>query len=186
MDLLKVRESFTPSLLVLNVHGFSLLLFLYPYIWHLFSNPPRKTLYCKPCNNSAAQINKNSSSRCTEEMASNLISAAILEKQLIQKGYCTHKEWVTQINLFYSDLVTVIRMVKHYQVNTDGQVPGAFTFHKVFSQTKVENKNGIRPFFLPRTMWLLFSLPPVQVLEKNYSRTSSCILDLQGVIVLFL
>lgn len=56
------------------------------------SNPQENTVYCKLHKNLADQVNKNSSSRCTNEMVSNFNSPTILEKQLMQKGYCTQKD----------------------------------------------------------------------------------------------
>lgn len=70
-------------------------------------------------------------------MASNLISATILEMQFSLKGCCTQKDGATQINVFDSDLAIVTKLANHYQVNTAGQVPGAITFHKVFDRTKL-------------------------------------------------
>lgn len=69
-------------------------------------------------------------------MASNLISATILEMQFSQ-GCCTQKNGATQIDVFDSDLAIVTKLVNHYQVNTAGQVPGAITFHKVLDCTKL-------------------------------------------------
>lgn len=77
-------------------------------------------------------------------MASNRISPTILEKQLMQKGYCTKKRLSCidkPVNLFNSVLATVIKLAKHYQVNAVGQVPGAVTFPTVYSETKPENSN---------------------------------------------
>lgn len=88
-------------------------------------------------NNSSAQVNKSSSSRCTNEMASNVISVTILEMQFIHKAVELQKDGATQINMFDSDLAVVTKLVNHDQVNTAGQVPGAITFHKVFDCTKL-------------------------------------------------
>lgn len=72
----------------------SFLVYLYRCDTYSPNLQQKHCLYCKLHNNSAAQVNKNSSSRCTSETASNCVSPTILEKQLMQKGYCTQKEWV--------------------------------------------------------------------------------------------